>query len=196
MVAEMLSEEVAEERPLYTADEFFRIAARWENDGRRLELDNGQIVEVDSSSAFESVTGAMIAFRLGNFVMPHRAGYLTGADGAFILRPNRVRFPNVGFISKNHPDILQHKHGFEFAPDLAVEIVGHNEDVFRKGREYFEAGTRCVWAVYAKDCKVYVMQREANGTIVSELFTENDMITGDPVLSDFSVQVRDLFPAE
>src|SRR5690349_11072937 len=101
---------------LYTPEEFFEIAALPENEDRRLELDEGVIVEM-TSSRLNTVTGMRIGYFLNSHVIPNDLGLVTGADGGFVLTAtNRVRRPDAAFISKAHGVKLV---GVEFtiAPD-------------------------------------------------------------------------------
>jgi Uma2 family endonuclease len=180
---------------LYTAEEFFQIAALPENDEKRLELEDGMIVEVEmgSSSRLNTVVGMRVGYFLNGFVIPNDLGYVTGADGGFKLASGKVRRPDVAFISKRHGIALV---GVEFtvAPDLAVEIVSPDEDVFKKANEYFRAGTRLVWAVYTEDRIVYVMRQDTDGSIHSTPHGIDAILDGGDVLPGFRLSVRDLFP--
>ena len=68
---------------LYTAEEFFEIAALPENDEKRLELDNGVMVDMGSWSRLNTVTAMRIGHFLNAFVIPRSLGYIRGADGGF-----------------------------------------------------------------------------------------------------------------
>lgn len=177
---------------LYTAEEFFEIAALPENDDKRLELDGGMIVEIAESKPINTVTAGRVLHFLNAFVIPRDLGYVSGADGGFKLADKRVRQPDVGFISKTRMPSLPKR--FSIPPDLAVEIVSEDEDIFKKAREYLSSGTRIVWAVYADERIVYVMTLNENGAILSLPFTENDTLDGGDVLPDFTLLVRDIFP--
>lgn len=178
---------------LYTADEFFEIASLPENEDKRLELDDGVIVDMASSSQLNTVTAARIVYFLNAYVIPNDLGYVTGADGGFKLGEKRARIPDVAFVSKaRHPKLKGVK--FPFAPDLAVEIVSPDEDIFKKAREYLAAGTRMVWAVYTDEQMVYVMRLDADGSIRSIPFGMDDTLDGGEVLPGFTLPVREVFP--
>ncbi len=70
---------------LYTADEFFEIAGLPENDEKRLELDDGEIIDMGASSRLNTVTASRINYFLNAHVIPRGLGYVTGADGGFKL---------------------------------------------------------------------------------------------------------------
>jgi Uma2 family endonuclease len=176
----------------YTAEEFFEIAALPENESKRLELDDGVIVEMAESRPINTVSGGRILYFLNAFVIPRDLGYVTGADGGFKLADKRVRQPDVGFISKTRMPSLPKRFGI--APDLAVEIVSEDEDIFKKAREYLHAGTKMVWAVYADEKAVYVFQLDDDGSILSKPHGEGAILDGGDVLSGFTLAVREIFP--
>ena len=177
---------------LYTVEEFWEIARLPENEGKRLELEDGVIVEMGSSSPINTVTAGRILHFFNAHVIPRNLGYVTGADGGYKLAPRQSRQPDVGFISKERMPQLPRE--FKVAPDLAVEVVSENEDIFKKAREYLHAGTRMVWAVYADERMVYVMTLNEQGAVVSVPFTEADTLDGGDALPGFTLPVRDIFP--
>jgi Uma2 family endonuclease len=179
---------------LYTADEFFEIARLPENEEKRLELEDGVIIEMGSSSRLNTVVAMRIGYFVNSHVIPNDLGYVTGPDGGFKLASGRVRRPDVGFISKRHGVVLE---GVEFttAPDLAVEVVSPDEDVFKKANEYLRSGTKLVWAVYAEEKTVYVMRRDEQGGIHSVPFGIDDTLSGEDVLPGFSLPVSEIFPS-
>lgn len=178
---------------LYTAEEFFEIAGLPENEEKRLELDDGEIVEMGSSRRINTVTGMRIGHFLNAHVIPNDLGYITGSDGGYVLGNARVRRPDVGFISKAHNIELVGVE-FDIAPDLAVEIVSPDEDIFKKAREYLHAGTRLVWAVYTDEKVVHVMRLGEDGGLHSKPFDIHATLDGGDVLPGFSLAVKDIFP--
>ncbi|MEZ4670222.1 MAG: Uma2 family endonuclease [Anaerolineae bacterium] len=177
---------------LYTFDEFWDFARLPENENRRLELDNGVIVEMAASTPLDTVTAGRILYFLNTFVIPRDLGYVTGADGGFKLAQKRSRQPDVGFISKARQPHLPKR--FDLPPDLAVEVVSEDEDILKKAHEYLTAGTKMVWAVYAEDRTVYVMTLDEKGAIISLPFTGDDVLDGGDVLPGFRLAVKDIFP--
>lgn len=177
---------------LYTAEEFFKIAQLPENEDKRLELDDGVIVEMGSSSRKNMIVAMRIAHFFNAFVIQRRLGYVTGPDGGYKLATGKVRRPDVGFISIEHGIELD---GVEFtiAPDIAVEVVSPDEDVFKKANEYLRSGGRSVWAVYTDEMIVYVMQLDG-GSVRSILLGINDTLDGGDVLPGFTLPVKDIFP--
>jgi Uma2 family endonuclease len=179
------------EKPI-TVAEFWHIAQSPENETRRLELDEGVIVEMAGSSPLNTVVAGRILHYLNAFVLPRDLGYVTGADGSFQLSPKQVRLPDVAFVAKTRLPRLPER--FELPPDLAIEIVSEGEDILKKAREYLRAGTQAVWAVYAHDELVYVMTLNENGGIVSQPYDRDNTLDGGDLLSGFTLPLSAIFP--
>lgn len=173
----------------YTADEFFEIARSPENRDRRMELEHGVIVDMPPSRPINTVIAIHMARFPGNYVDEHNPGYVTGADGGFILAENQVCQPDAAFVSKNRYASLPDK--FEGGPDIVVEVISPREDALGKASEYLEAGTKLVWAIYPEQKKVHVLQKDQPRRV--ELTTA-DTLTGGDVLPGFEVAVSDIFP--
>jgi len=177
---------------LLTVEEFWEIAQLPENENRRLELEDGIIVEIAPSKPTNTVVAIRIAHFLMSHVTPDNLGIVSGSDGGFKLDENTTRQPDVAYVPmdkvKTMPD------NFDFAPALAVEVVSPNEDVFKKTNEYLDAGTQIVWAVYCNERKVFVFTRDENGILRSEPKHNDDILDGGDVLPDFRLPVKDIFP--
>lgn len=177
---------------LYTFEEFWEFAQLPENENRRLELEDGVIVEMGASSPINTVTAMRIGHFLNTFVIPRDLGYVTGADGGFKLAHKRSRQPDVGFISKARLPQLPKR--FDMPPDLVVEVVSEDEDIFKKAREYLAAGTKMVWAVYTDEKTVYKMVLNDDGGLNAVPDRVGDTLDGGEMLPGFELHVKDVFP--
>jgi Uma2 family endonuclease len=176
---------------LYTVEEFWKFAQLPENETRRLELEDGVIVEMPASSPLNTIIAGRITTFLNIHVMKDNLGYVTVPDGGFKLATRRVRQPDVGFISrKRQPTIPKH---FEIAPDIAVEIVSTHEDVLKKVDEYLEAGTQLVWVIYPHEQTVHVFRQKEPRWQKLGL---RDTLTGEDVLAGFELPVQNIFPPD
>jgi Uma2 family endonuclease len=179
---------------LYTAEEFYQIAELPENAERRLELEDGIIVEMPPSSPLNTVIAGLIITALNNHVVKPKLGYVTVPDGGFALSSGRVRQPDVAFISKKRQPTMP-KH-FGIAPDLAVEIVSTHEDVLKKVSEYIEAGTQLVWVVYPQERTVHIFRGATAPEPRWQTLGIDDTLNGETVLPGFILPVRDIFPED
>jgi len=186
---------VLQER-LYTAAEFWEIVQRPENADKRLELIDGEIVEMAPSSQKNAVVAGRFIYYLNAFVIPRDLGYVTGPDGDYTITEYNGYQPDAAFISKErHPKL----EGVEFpvAPDLVVEVISPSEssnDVLKKVQRYIVAGTRLVWTAYPKDELVYAWTRAEDGGLHMQAFGIDDILDGGDVLPDFKLKVSDIFP--
>lgn len=175
-----------------TVEAFWEMARAPENEGRRLELADGEIVEMAASKPENTVIAGRIIYYLNAYVIPRNAGYVTVPDGGFRLSDRTVRQPDAAFVSKTRLPRLPKE--FRLAPDLAVEVVSPNEDVLKKVNEYLRAGTALVWAVYAEDKQVYTFHLDAEGRLIGTPLGIDDMLDGGAVLPGFALPVSDIFP--
>ena len=157
------------------------------------ELIDGTLVR-KPMGFYESYLGVQITILIGQFVAERNLGVVAGADGMMQLFPDEVRIPDVSFIT--HARLA--KSGFpedaapHMAPDLAVEVISRSntrEEMDRKLKEYFEAGTRAVWYVYPKTRKIVAYSSPESFTELSE----NDMLDGGQVLPGFTLELKTLF---
>ena len=187
---------MAVQEKLYTADELFEIAQRPENADKWLELWNGVIVEMPPPTSKHAVIVARILAFLFAFVEAHHLGYVTGADGGYILAPGYTFIPDVGFISKARQPKIPDKL-FTAAPDLAVEVVSpsnHPRDLLTKIELYLTFGTRLVWVAYPDEQIVDVYRLAEDGGLHIQKFTLANTLDGEDVLAGFRLPVKDIFP--
>jgi Uma2 family endonuclease len=177
----------------YTFEEFWEIATAPENADRRLELDEGDIIDMGASSKKNTVTAGRLIYFLNTHVIPNNLGYVTSPDAGFKLSSRGYRQPDVAFIGKAKMQDLEGTY-FTIAPDLAVEVVSPNEDIFKKVREYLRIGTLLVWAVYTDEQKVYVFSANSDGSLLVQPYGIEDTLDGGVVLPGFKLAVKDIFP--
>jgi Uma2 family endonuclease len=173
----------------YTLVEFHAFSELPENKNRLFELINGEIVE-----KVASFTPSKVAMRIGRFIgnFADEIGYVTGADGTYILAEGYEFMPDVGYISKERLP-QEPEREVEGAPDLAVEVKSPTDskrEMRLKAEDYMRFGTKMVWLVFPDERKieVYVLDED-----VQEL-TINDTLDGGDVLPEFKLAVRDIFP--
>lgn len=164
-------------------------------DGTRLELVNGEVIEVTGAAWQHNLIAKHLTRLLDDHVILRSLG-LVFTDGAgFILDqdPPTVRVPDVAFVSGDHVPAADHEEGFwPGAPDLAVEIVSANDratEVRAKVSHYLAAGTRLVWVLWPRDQTVTVYRADGSTT----QFGDGDTLDGEDVVPGFTVPVSALF---
>ena len=162
-------------------------------ESRLFELIDGVLVE-KTVGYWESYLAVKIVLAMGNWVLPHNLGVVTGADGMVRLFGQQVRMPDVAFAAwarfpggKPSDDPVP-----QIAPDLAVEVLSESNtaaEMKRRREEYFNAGTRLVWIVdgKAKTVTVYTGPEEF------KMLGESQTLDGGPVLPGFTLALKELF---
>jgi len=96
----------------------------------RWELIDGEPVEMTPSADESSSIGATIIILLGSYVRPRGLGRLYGADGGFVLFPDRplVRVLDAAFVrAERMPEGQARKSFPRLAPDLVVEVLSPSD---------------------------------------------------------------------
>jgi Uma2 family endonuclease len=164
-----------------------------DRENRRYELIDGVLVE-KVMGLKESFLAVEILFAVTAFVKSQDLGLVAGEGGPFRLLSRLVRLPDVSFLS--WAQLPSREYPSEpipnLYPDLAVEVVSEGnteEEIERKLKEYFLAGTRLVWLVDAKTRTVRVHTSPDESAVL----TESDVLGGGDVLPGFSLPLKQLF---
>ena len=78
---------------------------------------------------------------------------------------------------------------WDVVPDLTVEVISESNSanaVARKIEEYFQAGVRRVWVIYASTSKIYVYESPTQVRILQL----GDELDGDGIIPGFRVLFR------
>ncbi|PJF26048.1 MAG: hypothetical protein CUN53_09665 [Phototrophicales bacterium] len=97
----------AERTQSMTAEEFFAFASLPENRDRRLELEDGEIVEMALVRNVNGVICGWVIFFVNAIVIENDLGYVTTPDTGYRIGLKTVRQPDVGFISKSRGQVEQ-----------------------------------------------------------------------------------------
>lgn len=141
---------------------------------------------------------ARIEMRLGHalesFVSQKKNGWvMIGEAGIYTRRnPDSVRGADILFISKKRLAGPPRENFLDVAPELVIEIQSPSEpwpELRKKIAEYFDIGVNVVWVVKPRNRRVQIYH---STTDVTEL-AENDVLTGEDILSGFKIKVSQLF---
>lgn len=176
-----------------TAEDLWRMG---EGDVRR-ELVNGEVIEMAPAGGTHGLITSRFDRRIGDYVDRERLGAVVAGDTGFVLvlpaDPERVRAPDVGFVSREKlPGGLLPVGYLRCAPDLAVEVLSPTDnpvDVQQKVRDYLEAGTRLVWLV-APEAKTVTVYRPDGS---ARLLREHEALDGEDVLPGLSIPLAEIF---
>ncbi len=181
-------------RARMTAEDFW---ASLDEDDRKLELVDGQIVEMPLPGALHGLITGRIHYRVADHVARHGGGEVLVGDTGFILRlpgdPDRVRGPDVSFISGGRlPEGGLSVRFFEGAPDLAVDVLSPSDrsaDVQQKVRDFLDAGSRLVWVVAPQARTVTVYRADGS----ARFLREQDTLEGEDILPGLAILLKEIF---
>lgn len=179
-------------KQLMTAED---LLAMPEVPGKRLELFDGELIELPGSTAIHNFISAVLYRLVFAFVEAHDLGVVATDGASFIIDrdPDVVRIPDVSFVSWDRIPGRKLPRGYwPFPPDLAVEVVSPIDsavEVRRKVNRYLQAGTRLVWLVWPDDRVITVY---VGGTAPRDLY-EGDELDGGDVLPGFRAPVSQVF---
>ncbi len=178
-------------KTLTTAEDLLRMPS----DCGRYELIHGKLVEMSPAGARHNKVMGKVTFQLLRHVEPLGLGEVLPGDTGVILarNPDHVLATDVCFISAARVPEGDTPAGYlEIVPDLVVEVVSPGDSaakVRQKTEEWLQAGARLVWTFYPVTRTVAVSET-ATGTRV---YSEAEMLNGEPVLPGFSVSVSAFF---
>ena len=182
-------------RTRVTADELPAISVRLSALGQRTELVRGDLVVMAPAGGRHGQVAHTSALFIGIHVRGRNLGRVFAAETGFLLRrnPDTVRAPDVAFVAAERLGTEETPAGFlELAPDLAAEVVspGDSAGVVRdKVGDWLSAGTRLVCVLYP-GTQTVVVHRQG---LPAETLSEEDTLSGVPVLADFTIRVSELF---
>jgi len=135
--------------------------ARLPDDGRRLELVDGDLVIAPSHSSGHSFSGLRIANHLMNWVQAKGLGEVH-VEVDVRVAPETVLRPDFLFISANHPQAGRSVPRFTHPPELVIEVISPDSRVrdwhFKYGR-YEAFGIANYWIAdpYARAISAFTL---------------------------------------
>ena len=185
------------EKQYISAEEFLELVDQPQYQDRRLDLVEGEIVEMSKSGGEHGEITLWLSVKIASYVYANDLGRMTAADTGFSLARNpagraTVRGLDIAFISKAKAPNPLSRGWIKIPPDLAVEVISPGNqagDIHKKVRELLKAGTPLIWLVYAETRMVVVYT--SSSAIICE---ESDTLSGGDVLPGFEVRVGDIFP--
>src|SRR6266566_5258726 len=175
---------------LMTADELLRLNLP----DKRTELIRGRLVVRDPGGARHGAVAMRLGYRIMAHAETHDLGRVYAAETGFKLEsdPDTVRAPDVAFIAKTRLPEVEPRGYPGWAPDLAVEVLAHDDhpaETLEKIAQWLKAGVRLVWVVDSekRTGRVY----RADGS--ESLLDSNDALDGEDVLPGFACPLSELW---
>jgi Uma2 family endonuclease len=161
----------------------------------RYELWEGVLKEVSPTSVKPGIVGARLLGAILNHVEAHGLGYVTGADGGYILssNPHTVVAPDIGFFrSGRYPEDYPERGYYPMPPDLAIEVISPTDeraDMEKKQKLYARADVPLVWWVDPEARTVTIHRPDQ----APEALNTSGTLDGGDVLPGFALPVERLF---
>lgn len=172
----------------YTIDDL----AGLPDDGKRRELDDGQIVEWDVPDFEHGFFLAVLERIIGLFVSEHRLGAMTGGDQMVRILQSRhsARGADVAFYRRGRIPTDRRAAATVGVPDFVIELISPSDraaDVQRKVHDWLRTGVKLLWYVNPEtgDTTVYHAGR-------LRYAGPDDALTGEDVLPGFTMRMRDV----
>lgn len=162
------------------------------NAEKLFEFIGGEIVEVPSNP-YSSHMGTEISFRIKLYLHERNIdAHVTGEQGGYMVSGNRYA-PDVAYLSKEKQAKLVRTGYNPNPPDLAVEVIpiDSKQKTSIKMANYLASGT-LLWIVRPEDKTVEVYA--PNQAV--KVLNEKDTLDGIPVLPEFKLPVKAIFPSE
>ena len=168
--------------PAATPDDLLRMG----DDGKRYELVNGKLDELNVSFLSSYVAGEAYD-ALKGFVKPRNLGWVVPEGTSFQCFADdrsKVRRADTAFVALAR--LTQEQAAAEghctLAPDLVVEVISPNDFakvVNQKVADWLKAGVRLVWVIDPEAKTVFCHDRDQPGVVA--IRREADTLTGEPV---------------
>jgi Uma2 family endonuclease len=173
-----------------TLEDFERFLRQPENQERRFELINGEIMERKEMTEERGVILGNIAGHLHQFVTPRQLGRLAiSVDYSVPGDDYNFRTIDISFSMSREPIV---KIGtVKRMPDLAVEFKTRDMKlsvVREKAMFYLAHGSRMAWLVFPERRHMEFYHQE-----IAIVLNENDILDGGDVLPGFTLAARDIF---
>ncbi|MDQ1317510.1 MAG: hypothetical protein QG641_1956 [Candidatus Poribacteria bacterium] len=143
-----------------------------------IELSEGRIIIKDMPTDEHQKAVMKLSYAIYTFVMEQEIGEVRFSPMPVRLWQNKIREPDIIFMSKEHIDRINSKAWG--VPDLAVEVISpsnKNDDRIEKFAEYAKAGITEYWIVdpinliieiyLLKKDKYSLKEKKQSGEIVS-----------------------------
>jgi Uma2 family endonuclease len=164
-----------------------------EKHGIRCELVDGILVE-KPVGFYESKLAFLLGHLIQTYLGSNPIASVAGIDAPHRTIQNQVRMPDVSVVlnEKLSIETLKEQKILEQPPDLAVEILSESntkQEMDRKLKEYFEAGTSLVWYIdpQSETAEEFTSPESAHPV------SGDQELNGGEILPGFTVKLSELF---
>lgn len=165
-----------------------------ESETNRYELLEGELFMIPSPNWLHQTILKKIFTLLDKYVTDHRLGEVRFAPLDVILAQEVVVQPDILFISKERPDIIE-KQGVQGAPDLVIEIASpstRNRDRTLKKTLYARHGVKEYWIVDPEEKTIEVFTLGKKGYKSARTYKESGTLKS-PLLEELEINLSEVF---
>ena len=178
------------EGTLMTAEELLRLNLP----DKRTELVRGRLVVRDLGGARHGAVAMRLGYRIMAHVEAHDLGRVYAAETGFKIEsaPDTVRAPDVAFIAKYRLPEAEPRGYPGWAPDLAVEVLAHDDhpaETLEKIAQWLKAGVRLVWIVDSERRTGRVYRADGSDSVVGP----DGTLDGEDLLPGFRCPLAELW---
>lgn len=156
------------------------------------EYINGKLEKKKMPTAKHSGVATRLSGEIYIYLKTNKIGRVYSDNTLFQIGENK-RIPDVSFVSNEKiPPTGEPLEIWNFAPDLAVEVISPSEThnkVERKIPDYFDAGVSQVWKIVPelKTLTIYFSPTK------TKILTETDELICEEILPKFRLALREIF---
>jgi Uma2 family endonuclease len=164
----------------------------------KAELVNGEIIQMPPTGYLPGFAASRILYSLITLEQATKSGYAIGDNVGF-----RVNLPNRQSFSPDAAWYIGQPTGMKFlegAPVFAVEVRSEGDygltaerEMAEKRRDYFAAGTLCVWDIDMQGIDV-IKAYHAGDPDNPIIFRRGDMADASQAVPGWSMPIDNLFP--
>ena len=176
-------------KTLLTAEQFDNYP--FEED-KRYELDEGELIEMTRPAYRHNRVLIRLTARLFFFFEQNSIGEVLNSENLYALSPNTRRAPDLAVILGDRHAELENAKVIPIVPDVAIEVLSPSETqrmIFRKLKQYFEAGVKEVWLI---DPETQTVEIWTSPNPPDRDLSVGDILTS-PLLPGFTLTLEDLF---
>ncbi|MGI0479230.1 Uma2 family endonuclease [Geminocystis sp. CENA526] len=171
-------------KPTFTLDDFLA------NPPNHQEWINGKLQETTGMTIRHSEIQAKLIIAWGIYINTSQQGGKVYSELP-CKTIKQGRRPDVCYLTSQLVKSYSNAPSLPQSPPLIAEIASpadSAEDLFAKANEYLASGSEEVWLVLPENEKVFIIMLDR--TLV---FSNNDIVTTQKVLTGFSISINDLF---
>lgn len=177
----------------WTEDEFFDFCRA----NRELRIERsaeGEIIVMSPAGGRSGYQSGDVFGQLRAWALKDGTGVAFDSSTGFRLPNGGMRAPDAAWVQLARLQELSDKEREQFlplCPDFAIEVASPTDklpDLRKKMQEYLQAGLRLGWLILPGTSQVEICTPAG-----SEVLTAPEMLTGDPVLPGFKLELRSIW---